>query len=168
MLATHADAAGTDNFIFEVYRDAAAYDVHAKSPQFKRYGQVAQQVLTQRAMTELNPKLLISPKRELRLTDDPAPTAVLLQAPMIGDPTTWMARQPLGLTDGAMLRYVATTTDQAQRVVILSLYPDRRAAQKALTAWQGRLNMNTTNFAVRLLTVDTMVCHADVNFETTV
>lgn len=59
MYATHADPAGTDNYIFEVYQDENAYDIHAHSPQFKDFTSMAKDVIKGRSVTQLVPQLLL-------------------------------------------------------------------------------------------------------------
>jgi len=58
MYATHLDDAGIDNFVVELYQNNAQYEIHANSPQFKAYGQVAQKVVTDKSMQELHPQFL--------------------------------------------------------------------------------------------------------------
>lgn len=58
MYATHLDEKGIDNFVFELYQNEAAYQVHANSSQFKAYGQVAQQAVTGKSLQELRPKYI--------------------------------------------------------------------------------------------------------------
>lgn len=58
MYSTHADAQGTDNYIFEVYADDAAYQVHAHSPQFQEFSAMAKKTIKKRAITQLKPLFL--------------------------------------------------------------------------------------------------------------
>lgn len=68
MAATHADPAGTSNYIIECYQNDKAYQVHANSPQFKHYGKVAGQVLTGRAVFELTPQLILTKKTAFKIS----------------------------------------------------------------------------------------------------
>lgn len=65
MAATHADNAGTDNYVMECYKNAASYQVHANSPQFKHYGSVAKKVLTGRELVELTPQFILTKDKAL-------------------------------------------------------------------------------------------------------
>ncbi|WP_338214260.1 putative quinol monooxygenase [Companilactobacillus muriivasis] len=58
MYDTHSDDAGIDNFVVELYQNNDQYQIHANSPQFKAYGQVAQKVVTDKSMQELHPQFL--------------------------------------------------------------------------------------------------------------
>lgn len=58
MLSSHLDTAGTINFVFEMYKDNASYQIHANSPQFKRYGQLAQKIVKEKSLQELEPLFL--------------------------------------------------------------------------------------------------------------
>lgn len=69
MYATHLDTAGIDNFIVELYQNNDQYLVHANSPQFKAYGQVAQKVVTDKSMQELHPQLLKTNDEDLIVSE---------------------------------------------------------------------------------------------------
>lgn len=69
MYATHLDAAGIDNFIVELYQNNDQYQVHANSPQFKAYGQVAQKVVTDKSMQELHPQFLKTNDEDLVVSE---------------------------------------------------------------------------------------------------
>ena len=68
MNATHLPADASVNYVFEIYADQAAYEVHAASPQFKAYGTMASEVLTGRAVYPCNPQLLLEKPETLRAT----------------------------------------------------------------------------------------------------
>ena len=68
MNATHLPADASVNYVFEIYADQAAYEVHAASPQFKAYGTMASEVLTGRAVYSCNPQLLLEKPEALRAT----------------------------------------------------------------------------------------------------
>lgn len=59
MYATHADPAGTANYVFEVYQDDPSYAIHASSPQFKVFAETAQRVVKKRTVVQLKPDLLV-------------------------------------------------------------------------------------------------------------
>ena len=65
MYATHLDKTGTDNYVFELYQDEAAYQIHAASPQFKNYRQVAKKVVQEKDFQELYPQYLQTNRQEL-------------------------------------------------------------------------------------------------------
>lgn len=70
MIASHADKLGTDNYVFELYKNQASYQIHAESPQFKRYGKFASQVLIGRSMTELQLEYRKNPEKSLSITNN--------------------------------------------------------------------------------------------------
>lgn len=76
MYATHSDELGESNFIFELYQDSDSYQVHANSPQFKRYGQLAQQVLVGRHMYELHPQLLLTSDNDIKVNGSDVPVTL--------------------------------------------------------------------------------------------
>lgn len=68
MGATHQDVFGATNYIFELYRDDEHYQVHAQSPQFRQYQQVAQRVVHDKMVLELTPQVLRSQATALRVS----------------------------------------------------------------------------------------------------
>ncbi|WP_334332877.1 hypothetical protein [Companilactobacillus sp. HBUAS59544] len=58
MLSAHLDTVGTTNFVFEIYKDNTSYQIHANSPQFKQYGQLAQKIVKDKSLQELEPVFL--------------------------------------------------------------------------------------------------------------
>jgi len=69
MYATHLDASGIDNFVVELYQNNDQYQVHANSPQFNAYGQVAQKVVTDKSMQELHPQFLKTNDEDLVVSE---------------------------------------------------------------------------------------------------
>lgn len=58
MYSTHLASNTGTNFVFELYRDEVQYQIHANSPQFKRYGAVAKDILLETEKTILTPQYL--------------------------------------------------------------------------------------------------------------
>lgn len=69
MYATHLPEDPATCYVFEVYADDDAYQVHAASPQFKDYVAMAADVLTGREVYQLKPELLVEKADGLRVTD---------------------------------------------------------------------------------------------------
>ena len=81
MYATHLPNDPATCYVFEVYADEEAYQVHAASPQFKDYVAMAGEVLTDRAVYQLVPELLLEKPDGLRATTaaDAAPRCCFVQ-----------------------------------------------------------------------------------------
>ncbi|RRK09760.1 hypothetical protein D1831_10920 [Lactiplantibacillus garii] len=164
MIATHADDAGTHNVVFELYRDQASYQLHARSPQFKRYGQLAQAVVTGKAMDELQLEYLNSPQAGLNVSG--ASTQQILMFDLTVRPE-WQAEFKARLTakldqdhGQVVAGYAATFRDQPARGLLLLTYQqstDRVTDSKAWSAWLGQYAQPVTS---QVLTVDTMVAQA--------
>lgn len=56
-------------YVFEVYTDEDAYQVHAASPQFKAYVAMAAENLTSREVCQVRPELMVEKAKGLRVTD---------------------------------------------------------------------------------------------------
>lgn len=68
MYATHLPEDPTTCYVFEVYADDDAYQVHAASPQFQGYVAMASAALTGREVYQLVPELLLEKPDGLRVT----------------------------------------------------------------------------------------------------
>lgn len=72
MYSTHlADDPGMC-YVFEVYADDDAYQVHAASPQFKAYVAMAADNLTSREVCQVQPELMVEKTNSLKVTDGSA------------------------------------------------------------------------------------------------
>lgn len=58
MFDGHDDQSGTSNYVIECYQDAAHYEIHANSPQFNHYKQIAKNIITGTTVNNLNPQFL--------------------------------------------------------------------------------------------------------------
>lgn len=58
MFAGHDDQLGESNYVIECYQDEEHYQVHANSPQFKHYGQIAKTIITGTKIINLEPELV--------------------------------------------------------------------------------------------------------------
>jgi len=161
MFTTHANDAGTHNEVFELYRDDASYQIHARSPQFKRYGQLAQQVVKKHQMTELNPQVLTSTADGFKVSG--ANTNQLLLTEFTAD-RQWQADWNQ-LRHGSLVQYVATLSATPTSWVLMTIYPDTvalSAGQNKLKSWLAAEAV--TNVRQRGLAVDTMVSQPGVQY----
>ena len=71
MYATHAEENEDSNYIFEIYRNQSAYNIHANSHQFAEYAAMAKDAVTLREMISLVPELLLEQATPLLLSDHP-------------------------------------------------------------------------------------------------
>jgi len=171
MAATHADAAGTDNYVFEVYRDAAAYQVHARSPQFKRYGALAATTITSREGHDLTPQVLRSRADSLRLSDTDGAVGryldVTVKPGMTDQVKTVLTSQvetALATEPGLLLSYAATRMDEEQRWVILEVFRDAMALQHHLTSNHTALTGLLYKQVDHQLTPDTLVTQGRLTY----
>lgn len=70
MLAAHDDDLGESNYVIECYQDEEHYQIHANSPQFKHYGQVAKKIITGTEMIKLKPELVKTSTTIFRVFED--------------------------------------------------------------------------------------------------
>ncbi len=69
MYSTHLADDVAMCYVFEVYADDDAYQVHAESPQFKAYVAMAAENLTSREVCQVQPELMVEKAEGLRVTD---------------------------------------------------------------------------------------------------
>jgi len=164
MFATHEDGAGTTNYIFEMYQDSDSYKIHADSPQFKHYGQVAQKILTNREVHELQLQFLNTKEAPLKASgvND---YAVHLSEITIAKESVQQFREQLAkalaesVTNeaGALSIYAATTDDRQTDWIILSVYRDVSAQNEHAEKTNPELAKLIVGQNNHQLHVDTMV-----------
>jgi len=72
MYSTHLADDAAMCYVFEVYADDDAYQVHAASPQFKAYVAMAADNLTSREVCQVQPELMVEKSTGLKVTDGKA------------------------------------------------------------------------------------------------
>ena len=72
MYSTHVPDDPATCYVFEVYADEDAYNVHAASPQFGEFVKLAGKALTGRSVYQLVPRLMIEKPEELCVTGETA------------------------------------------------------------------------------------------------
>lgn len=161
MYATHSDKLGESNFIFELYQDLAHYQIHANSPQFKQYGQLAQKVLTGRKMIELQPELILTNEQNKvsGVNDNQVVLSEFtLQENAVNDFLTGLKK--LTTTDIGTAVYVAAKNVEKTEWMSLEVNPskDNSALQQLIQTFQ-------VTKTTRKLTVDTMVNRSDIEYK---
>lgn len=161
MYATHSDKLGESNFIFELYQDLAQYQIHANSPQFKRYGQLAQKVLTGRKMIELQPELILT-NEENKVSGVNDSQVVLSEFSLsendVNDFLTGLKK--LSATDIGTAIYVAAKNVEKTDWMSLEINPSENnsALQQLVQAFQ-------ITKTTKKLTVDTMVNRPKIEYK---
>lgn len=134
MYSTHLPEAPGTNYVFEVYADDAAYEVHAASPQFKAYLEMASTGLSGREVFSLVPELLVEKPVELRVTGENVvePHLVFVDvkeggrdaflAAITANMTTSVAEE-----EGVLVMYAATLADNPGRWVFWEVYASAEA-----------------------------------------
>ncbi len=79
MFTSHLPGDVTSNYVYELYADEDAYQVHAHAPQFLAFAEFAKTGLTSRQVVALVPQLMLKKNEPLRVTDEVAATAMSLR-----------------------------------------------------------------------------------------
>lgn len=134
MSATHLPDDPSVNYVFEVYADQAAYEVHAASPQFKAYVDMAAGVLTDRAVYPCTPQLLVEKPEGLRVTSaaDAAPRLARVVVPTEHDAAFREAvfanmRASVAEEPGVLAMYAVTLTDDPATWYFWEVYASEEA-----------------------------------------
>ncbi|WP_203642025.1 putative quinol monooxygenase [Levilactobacillus andaensis] len=137
MYATHADEAGTENRVVEVYRDAPSYDVHAHSPQFAAFRTVAKQAVVQQEVVSLTPVLLLEQPQPLQVSTNVNQVVRLLevtvksgQAAAYRQVLLRTMQDVLATEPGTLTLKIGYVTSAPQKWVIFAVFQDVAAEQK--------------------------------------
>lgn len=168
MIATHTDSAGTDNFVFELYRDLDQYDIHAKSPHFKRFAQTAQRIVTGRSVNELQSEFLLSTDDSFSISGNNEYEGHLLELSLEDDNRKFKdqlqknLREKLISTEDMVISLVGKMSD-SQHWLVLNIYKHSRKLDSVVD-----LGEITTNYEVideKKLFVDTMICRSQISLD---
>lgn len=134
MSATHLPDDPSVNYVFEIYADQDAYEVHASSPQFKAYGAMAAEVLVDRAVYACTPQLLLDKPEGLRVTDarGAAPRLARVVVPAGHDAAFREAvfanmRASIECEPGVLAMYAVTLTDDPATWYFWEVYASEQA-----------------------------------------
>lgn len=177
MAATHEDKAGTSNYVLECYQDIAHYQVHAASPQFKHYGQVAQAVLTGRNMFELKPQLIATKPQRLMITGQNAYYLRLLALSLnAGQEDEFAAalrtelKTAVAQEEGVKAALAGSLQQNTQEWRILEIYQDKAAYEQHLqTSWfklfGKQIKPAVSKAKVHELIADTLVDQGKIDYQ---
>ncbi|WP_300558065.1 antibiotic biosynthesis monooxygenase family protein [Companilactobacillus sp.] len=163
MYATHEDEAGTTNYVFEIYLDEERYQVHANSPQFKSYSQLAQQVITDREVHQLHPAYL-SISNGFEVAGINYSPVELYDLTIAKDKVKHLKHllSEEGVASFEELRgfstfNVASVDEDETHWIILTIFKDRANQNKSKSWLLDLLNDSTAKYQLHQLVVDTMV-----------
>jgi len=171
MFATHEDLAGTTNYVFEMYQDLDNYNVHANSPQFKHYGQVAQNVLTGHEMQELKLQYLDTKDTDLKVSGKNE-YAINCSEVTIAKSSVKEFKNLLekSISDsivnepGTVACYAATSDETETQWIILSVYKDITAQNLHVEGTNQNVSKLVVSQTNHQLHVDTMVSKGKLEF----
>ena len=134
MYATHVPDDPKTCYVFEVYADDDAYNTHVSSEHFKAFGKMAMEVLTDRAVYQLVPQLLVE-KPGLLLVNEPnqiEPHLVYVDVKPGGEEAFLAAitanmRTAVEVEPGVLVMYAATMADEPSRWVFWEVYASAEA-----------------------------------------
>lgn len=136
MYATHVPDAPQTCYVFEVYADDDAYQVHAAAPNFKAYVAMASKVLTGREVIAVRPALMVEKPQPLRITaeDGAAPRLARITVPTEHDAAFRAAvfanmRTSVEQEEGVLVMYAATLQDDPTQWVFWEVYASEQAYQ---------------------------------------
>ena len=129
MYSTHVPDDPATAYVFEVYADEDAYNVHVASEHFKAFGKMAGEVLTDRAVYQLAPQLLVEKPGLLKVNGatEIEPHLVYVDIKE-GSEEAFLAaitanmRTAVEVEPGVLVMYAATMADQPTRWVFWEVY----------------------------------------------
>lgn len=167
MIATHIDQAGTDNFVFELYRDLDQYDIHANSSHFKRFAQTAKKIVTKRSVAELQPKFLLSKNDSFAVSGDNQYEGHFFELSLEDDPSKFKEQlqkfvQEKIKSSDMVTSFVGKLPD-SQHWLVLNIYQHSTALNPAID-----LGEETADYKIvdeKKLIVDTMICRGQISLD---
>lgn len=169
MYSTHMPDDPADLYVFEIYADDAAYQVHAASPQFKAYVDMAATNLTGREVIGLVPRLLVEKPEGLRVTGANAVEPHLVYVDVAeGAEDEFLAaitanmRTAVDVEPGVLIMYAAQLADRPTRWVFWEIYADAAAYAAHREAEHFKVYIDATEDIVEgkeffVLAADTLV-----------
>lgn len=171
MYTTHADAKGTDNYVFELYQDKRQYQAHTNSTHFHNFGQLTKQVLKNREDYELNPEYLYT--NDIGLTVSVPDvysiqlTTLTIEKPVDTRLATKLHQKLLKLDttkQGVVTQYVATVQSDPKKWLILNISNNCQLLKQIADQYRESLSPYVTSYITQQLVVDSMISQADLNF----
>ena len=134
MFSTHVPDDPKTCYVFEVYADEDAYNVHSASKQFGAFVELAGKALTGRAVYTLNPRLMIEKPEEICVTGETPiePHLVFVDIKPEGEEAfleaiTANMRTAIDVEPGVLVMYAATINDNPNRWVFWEVYGSAEA-----------------------------------------
>jgi quinol monooxygenase YgiN len=134
MYATHMPENPSTCYVFEIYADDAAYEVHASSAQFKDYVAMAADVLTGREVFQVTPQVMIEKPEPLRVTgkNSVEPHLVFVDVKPGNDEAFRAAieanmRTAIAEEPGVLIMYATTMADSPNRWAFWEVYANAEA-----------------------------------------
>ena len=169
MYSTHAPGDPADLYVFEVYADEDAYQVHAASPQFKAYVDMAADNLTGREVFQLVPRLMLEKPCDLRVVGANAVEPHLVYVDVAeGAEDEFLSaaganmRLSVDKEPGVLVMYAAQLADRPSRWVFWEVYADAAAYAAHRETEHFKAYIDATEGLVEgkeflVLTADTLV-----------
>lgn len=154
MCATREDETGEVNYIFELYKDAASYQVHAASPQFQRYAKFAQKTVQAKEITHLNLKRLLTDQQSKEIQGENPYVASLLEVTL--DPNK------VELLDKLSKNTVASFVSNldTDHWIVINIFPDIMTMKNSKIS--QKLLEISHEYELHYLKIDTMVSQANL------
>lgn len=129
MYATHAEENENSNYIFEIYRNLSAYNIHANSHHFAEYAAMAKDAVTHREMISLVPELLLEQVTPLLLSDHSDYLVRLAEIELSLDSIDkfrsivfFEMKESLAKESNILAMYAATVENQPNKWIFFEIY----------------------------------------------
>lgn len=129
MYGTHVPDDPATCYVFEVYADDDAYNVHVASEHFQAFAKMAGEVLTGREVYQLNPQLLVEKNEPLFVNEPNCIESHLVYVDIKpGTEDAFLAaitanmRTAVEVEPGVLVMYAATMADRPTRWVFWEVY----------------------------------------------
>lgn len=177
MSATHVAEDACVNYVFEIYRDEAAYNVHVAAPHFKAFADSAADILSDRAVYPCTPQLLLDRPDGLRASGDEtlAPRLARVVVPAEHDAAFREAvfanmRASLASEEGVYALYALTLTEDPSVWYFWEVYASEEAYARHretahFKAYIAATESLTAEKELTPLVADTLVMQGGLDWE---
>ncbi|MQS89712.1 putative quinol monooxygenase [Companilactobacillus mishanensis] len=177
MYTGHVDDAGTDNRVVELYQDEANYQIHANSPQFKAFREVAGKVVVEQSQIPLTPLILRQFGSGLRSVDSEKIYVALTEFDMNpSDVTKFQSllsteiKNSLKTDSGTITLYLGQEKGDESKLILFEVFEDEDIYKKHLQTDYFQEFINQAKSLIKgqkseIVKPDVMVNHGEFSYE---
>ncbi|WP_048704786.1 antibiotic biosynthesis monooxygenase [Companilactobacillus ginsenosidimutans] len=177
MYTGHIDDTGIDNCVIELYKDEPSYQVHANSPQFKAFREVAGDVVVEQSVVSLTPLILVQEGYGLKSVDSKDVFVSLTEFQVDSADTkkfqsllSTEIHKSIDTGSGTITLYLGQEQDDNSKLILFEVFEDEPKYKAHLQSEAFQQFINEAKSLIKgqqtdVLHPDVMVNHGELLFE---